>query len=173
MWLGLTYKKKTIPIPIPEQIAKLIESTGVKIKELRIQPNLRNAYVIGKTVVLGMPLIDELEIDEVLATVAHELGHIKEKHSLARFIVLLGASLSIWSWWNLPAQIFMIAAMAYFTVCMTPFNWIMEYRADKFAKKYAGGINLKSALLKIADKKPIKEPSEDHPPISKRIEQIE
>jgi Zn-dependent protease with chaperone function len=175
LWLRLTYKKKTVQVDIPEEIVKLLNQIGVRIKELRIHldPNFRNAYVVGRTVVVGLPIIKELNVDEGQAVVAHELGHIKENHSLARFLVSLGSLLSLWSWFGLPFQILAISSLAYFTVVMIPFIWIIEYRADQVAIRFAGGNNLKSALLKIADKKNLKEPSEDHPSIFNRLKLIE
>jgi Zn-dependent protease with chaperone function len=174
LWLRLTYKKKTIPmteamIAIPEQITNLVNEVGVKVDEFRVQPSLRNAYVIGKTVVIGLPLIKELEPDEVLAIVAHELGHIKQKPSAVRALIMLGGFLSIWSWFTLPIQIFIIASLAYFTVIMIPFNWVLECQADRVAKRFVGSVSLHSALLKISDRKNLNEPSEDHPSISNRL----
>ena len=56
---------------------------------------------------------------------------------------------------------------------MIPINWWLEGRADKIAAKYVGKEYIKSALLTLADKKNLNEPSETHPPIMKRIKLIE
>lgn len=176
MWLRLTYRKKTVPmtdltIVIPQQITDLVKRVDAKVDEFRIQPNLRNAYVIGKTVVIGLPLLTELEPQEVLAIIAHELGHVKQKASMVRALVMVGGFLSIWSWFALPIQMFTIASWAYLMILMIPVNWWLESRADNVAREFVGAASLCSALLEIADKEHlnVNEPSEDHQSISDRL----
>jgi STE24 endopeptidase len=173
LWLTFThYKLSRIPVPI--EITDLSKRMDVQIKELKIKEKFCSAYVIGKSLVLGKGLLDLLDIPEALAVVAHELGHIKEKHSLIRFLLVPICLLNAWSWRGLPFQILFIASLAYVTVFMIPLNWILEYRADRIAKEFAGSKNLESALLKLASANEIDldEPSEGHPAISKRLKLI-
>jgi Zn-dependent protease with chaperone function len=174
--LVLTYKKKTLPLveaigAIPEQISNLVHEMGVKV-EFRVQPGLKNAYVVGKTVVIGLPLLIELEPDQVLGIVAHELGHIKQHPILLRVLIMVAGFVSIWSWFALPMQIFTIASLAYFTILMIPLNYALEYLADCEAKKHGFGDSLGRALQKISNRENLTEPSEDHPSISDRLKQL-
>ena len=173
LWLLFTHKKAT-KIDIPIEITNLLNQMNVKIDELRIRENFCNAYVKGKSLVLGRQLLEQLDIQEALAVVAHELAHIKEKHYLFKLLVLPIGLLSVWSWFGLPFQILFISWLAYATVIMIPVNWVLEYRADMIAMRFSGSINLRSALLKLANanRKNLNEPSEDHPSIAKRLKLI-
>jgi len=172
LWIILTHKKAEI-VPIPLEISRLANKIGVRIKELRIRQNFCNAYVKNGSLVLGKELMEKLNLQQCLAVVAHELGHIKERHNLIRFLVSIPILLSAYTWFELPPLICLIALFAYTYVMMIPINWWLEGRADKIAAKYVGKEYIKSALLTLADKKNLNEPSETHPPIMKRIKLIE
>jgi Zn-dependent protease with chaperone function len=178
---------KEIRIPISNEIEDLSRRMGVQLEEVRIRGDLCNAFVRGKTLVLGIKLLERLSLVERQAVVAHELGHVKERHGLVRFLSLIPLSIiPMWSWAKLNSPIFFtesltlttltimmsISFLAYIIVVMIPINWTLELRADRISARYVGKENIKSALLAITDKENLEESSEDHPSISERIKYI-
>lgn len=165
--------RKATQVDVPLEIAGLADRMGVKLKEFRIREKLFNAYVIGKTIVLGRDLLDRLSREECLAVVAHELGHIKEKHGLIQALLLVPSLMSVISWFDLPPAVFSIAFSAYIVIVMIPVSWTLETRADRIAARFTGKENITSALHVLAHKQKADESSEDHPSIEKRIRLIE
>jgi len=136
-----------------------------------------NAYFSGfwpkKRIVLYDTLIKDLEVEELVAVLAHEIGHYKRKHTfqmLAFSIIqtwamlfILGLALNypeisqaLWAeTWS-----FHVWAIA-FWILFTPISIILwtfssilsrknEYEADAFAKENYDAEKLKSALIKLS-----------------------
>lgn len=136
-----------------------------------------NAYFSGwgkmKRVVLYDTLIEQLSTDEILAVLAHEIGHYKHHDlwkSMALTIIYLGINLCLFSLLAgnkaLPEALggsepsFALALVA-FSLLFTPISMIWdifsnlftrkhEYRADGFAKSAGLGDNLISGLKKLS-----------------------
>jgi len=182
-----TLHKDRMKVPIPFEIANLADKAGVSIKELGIV-KANNAYVLGKSLVLGKELLNKLDRNEVLAVVAHELGHIKRRHLLFRGVSLIlfwVIFVLCWSRFSSPiffsetvtqiilAVILNIAGFAFLLVFLIPINWLVELDADKFAAKLVGKEHIKSALLKLVDVDKLEEPSETHPSVAERVNRID
>jgi len=183
----LAYRKSQI-IEIPDEIVFLSNHIGVKIEKIRIAEGLRNAYVIGGAIVLGKKLLEELNLAEILAVIAHELAHKKGKHLLLRFLIMIPfVSLAMYSWSRLYSPIFFtksftqivltimvnIGLLAFMLVTMIVPNWILEFKADETAAKFVGKENMKSALLKLVNKENYEEPSETHPSVAERVKRLD
>lgn len=181
-------RKKEADIPIPVEIRELEKRIGSKIRRVKIRAELCNAFVRARSMVLGFELLERLSFDELLAVVAHELGHIKEKHGLIRVFAMFPLLLIPWySWSRLTSPIFFtesltyiiitvmlgISFLAYTVLVMIPINWYLEVRADRIAARFVGKESIKSALLALVSKENLLEPSEDHPSISERVKLIE
>lgn len=179
--------RSRVKLPISNEIVDLSKRVGAHVKELGIVRGC-TAYVLGKSLVLGTELLDRLTFDERQAVVAHELGHIKRKHAIFRVILLTPLlAVLLFSWSRLYSPIFFtesitqiiltimmnIAMLAFVMLAMIPINWYIELEADRIAARCAGKENIKSALLKLANKKNLKEPSETHPSIAERIKAID
>jgi len=163
-------------IPIPKEVIDLAHRMRVKVKKLGIHLSLYNAYTKGSSIIIGKALLDRLNVEESCAIIAHELSHIKRRpvEIIIKSTYLIPISLSIISWTSLPYVMFLLGALAYMVVLITPLNWLFELLADIDAAKYVGKEHIKSALLALAiDKRKLNEPSETHPPIIKRIKNIE
>jgi STE24 endopeptidase len=138
-----------------------------------------NAYFTGfgkkKRVVLYDTLISELTTDEIVAVLAHEIGHYKKKHvllSLAISILTIGLTLFIMSLFlnSLPLaealggkEASFHLGIVGFSLLFSPISEIMglatnyisrrnEYQADTFAAGFGLGDVLISALKKISVK---------------------
>lgn len=170
-------------VPLPNEMTELSKRIGGQFKELGIVEG-RNAYVVGKTLVLGKEILEQFDFNRIQAVVAHESGHIKEKHGVFRFLAMVLLLLIPWySWSRLYSPIFFtesltqimltvmvgIAFLAYMTFAMIPVNWYLEARADRIAANFVGKEHIKSALLALTSKENLEEPSEDHPSTSERV----
>ena len=136
-----------------------------------------NAYFTGfgkkKRIVLYDTLINELEPEEIVAVLAHEVGHYKKKHiifNMLTSILLTGFTLYLFSFFidskllanalSVSQPSFHIGLVA-FGVLYTPISEItgllmnymsrkFEYQADDYAKNHFGASSLISSLKKLS-----------------------
>lgn len=138
-----------------------------------------NAYFSGlgpkKRIVLYDTLNNDLENAEIVAVLAHEIGHYKKKHVLKGMVVsLLQSALMIWLLSmaiGLPVLSQAIGAqeasfymgLIAFGLLFSPISFITgifsnmlsrkyEYQADNYAKSYGFGQQLIESLLKLSVK---------------------
>lgn len=135
-----------------------------------------NAYFTGlgskKRIVLYDTLIKDHTTEELVAVLAHEVGHYKKKHTLKGIIISLletGMMLYILSWFisnpvlseALGTQQSFHIAIIVFGILYSPLSMILglamnvlsrkhEYEADKFAGENYNAESLKSALKKLS-----------------------
>lgn len=138
-----------------------------------------NAYFTGfgtkKRIVLYDTLINEMETNEIVAVLAHEIGHYKKKHVLQGLIISLlqtGVLLFVFSLFvgspvlskalGVENPNFHIGLVA-FGILYTPFSFVLgifmnllsrknEYQADAFAAQHFNPGSLASALKKLSVK---------------------
>lgn len=138
-----------------------------------------NAYFTGfgakKRIVLYDTLINEMETDEIVAVLAHEIGHYKKKHVLQGLVISLlqtGVLLFVFSLFvgspvlskalRVENPNFHIGLVA-FGILYTPFSFVLgifmnllsrknEYQADAFAAQNFNPGSLASALKKLSVK---------------------
>ena len=167
---------------LKKAILKYCDSQGYKVGRLFVMDGSRrstkaNAFFSGmgksKMIVLFDTLIEKLTVEEVVAVLAHEIGHYKLKHTKQMFIAstiqtaaifaLLGWSLQFDSFAQaLGAEnsSFHISALVFF-ILLTPANILLgllnnslsrknEFGADAFSKKTYKVAPMKSALRKIS-----------------------
>lgn len=136
-----------------------------------------NAFFSGlgrsKTIVLFDTLIEKLSTKEIVAVLAHEIGHYKKRHTLSMFIFSLVQSFAIFGllgWLlNYPElstalgaeqQSFHLSALTFF-ILFTPLSMILglinnswsrhnEFEADTFARETYEIAPMRSALEKIS-----------------------
>lgn len=138
-----------------------------------------NAYFSGlgpkKRIVLYDTLINDLEKDEIVAVLAHEVGHYKKKHVLKGLALsLVQSALMIWLLWlaiGLPVLSQAIGAeeasfymgLIAFGLLFSPISFITgifsnilsrryEYQADDFARRYGLGKKLINSLIRLSVK---------------------
>ena len=166
---------------LKERIASYCTSQGFSLKNLFVMDGSRrstkaNAFFSGlgksKTIVLFDTLIEKLEVNEIVAVLAHEIGHYKKKHTLAMFFlsnVQTFIFLFILGWLLSYPQLstaigasepsFHIAFLA-FVLLFSPISLITgvinnsisrrnEFEADTFAKETDDAEALKTGLVKI------------------------
>jgi STE24 endopeptidase len=168
---------------LEEEIRALVEKAGLKVnKVFQVDASRRsrhsNAYFSGigrvKRIVLFDTLLETMSNSEILAVLAHELGHWKKKHVVKRIIltevVALGViflAFKLLSWQGLLAMVGLEQGSFYVRVTilgflgsllMFPFTPVLsffsrkhEWQADRFACKLTGQpSDLARALVKLS-----------------------
>lgn len=175
--------------PLPEgELRTAIESFARKV-DFRLQ-NIyvidgskrsakANAYFTGygprKRIVLYDTLMEQLTTDEIVAVLAHEIGHYKHRHIYKGMAVNLLTSLCMFYLFSLVIDSPDIAAaagcshpsfhinMTVFMLLLTPLQIVLslfaniqsrkhEWQADEFAKVHGMGTQISSALKKMSAK---------------------
>lgn len=169
---------------LKDAIEKFSKEAGFKLKNIYVidgskRSTKANAYFTGlgakKRIVLYDTLINDLSVKEIVAVLAHEVGHYKMKHTLVGLIlgiIQTGLTLFIFSLLVDNPQLskalgsdqasFHLALVAFGMVYspialisglfMNVFSRKNEYAADRFTEKYNYGGHLVSALKKLSQK---------------------
>ena len=163
-------------------IQNFAQKVGFKLDNIYVidgskRSSKANAYFAGigpkKRIVLYDTLIADLSINELVAVLAHEIGHYKRKHTLQMFafsFLQTGFMLYILSFALSYEPIslalgaeqgsFHIGILA-FGILFTPLSIVLgiagnmlsrrnEYQADEFAGKYSDSQDLSNALKKLS-----------------------
>lgn len=166
---------------LSQSITRLLEQAGFKSKGVFVMDGSKrssksNAYFTGfganKRIVFFDTLIKQLKNQEIIAVLAHELGHFKHGHikiriiqsaifSLAGLFILyfLANNYSFYTAFGFNEQNPAIALLLFSIVIPTLFFFITpinafisrkhEFQADEFAAKHADKDDLINALLKL------------------------
>lgn len=152
------------------------KSQGLFVMDGSTRSSHGNAYFTGfgasKRVVFFDTLLDRLDIDEIEAVLAHELGHFKHHHVIKRIIMLFAMSfvgLALLGWlqqqtWfyqglgvttpsNYIALMLFLLVSPVFLFILRPFmasySRKNEFEADAYAAKHANAQYLIEALVKL------------------------
>lgn len=182
-WLVPLFNKLT-PLQegnLRDKLMQLADATGFELKNVMVMDSSKrsskaNAYFSGfgpkKTIVLFDTLLDQMNEDEVVAVMAHEIGHYKQQHitqgiilgTLQTGVVFFLLSLCI----QLPVfhealgtnhPSFHVGLIA-FSLLYSPVSSVAgiamnllsrknEYEADAYAAKFAKATDLVSGLKKL------------------------
>ena len=168
---------------LEEEIRALMKKAGLKVSSVfQVDASRRsrhaNAYFSGigrvKRIVLFDTLLETMSRGEILAVLAHEVGHWKKKHVLKRIIfteaVALGAiyvAYKLLNWSGLPGMIGLQGGSFYVrlailgflgSLLMFPFTPALsllsrkhEWQADRYACELSGKpLDLADALIKLS-----------------------
>jgi STE24 endopeptidase len=188
-WIAPFFNKFT---PLTDEtlamsIRALAERCGFTLNGLFVMDGSKrsghsNAYFTGfgknRRVVFFDTLLERLTPDEIIAVLAHELGHFKHKHILKRIVFSFAGALFFFavlgwlaqqSWFYtdlgvIPqlggrndgmALLLFSMVIPVFTFAFTPlFSWFSrkdEFQADRFATQQSSAEQLVSALVKLVD----------------------
>ena len=183
VWIAPLFNKfKTLDNEaVTSSVSKLMQRTGFKVQGLFVVDGSRrsahsNAYFTGlgksKRVVFFDTLLDTLSADEIVAVLAHELGHFKRRHIIKRIgmfflisllaLALLGELMQQdWFYQGLgistqsthaALMLFMMVGPVFMFFIHPLSSWFSrkhEFEADDYAKENADAKDLISALLKL------------------------
>lgn len=168
---------------LEDKIRALMEQAGLKVSRVfQVDASRRsrhsNAYFTGigrvKRIVLFDTLIEQMSQDEILAVLAHEVGHWKKRHVLKNIVftetmALFGlfAAFHVVSWAGLPGMVNLAHASFYaraiivgfvgslITFPLTPLFSCLSRKYEREADRFASGLTgkpeaLASALVKLS-----------------------
>ncbi|KKN07104.1 hypothetical protein LCGC14_1070560 [marine sediment metagenome] len=192
IFMNLFYSKLIVPIfntltPLEDgglktKIENYAKNVGFELKNIFVidgskRSTKANAYFSGfgkeKRITLYDTLINDLEEEEIVAVLAHEVGHYKRKHTifnLVASILLTGITLYILSLFINSPQVSLAigvsqpsfhAALIGFGILYSPISEItglimnhlsrkFEYQADDYAKNTYAAIPLITSLKKLS-----------------------
>jgi len=163
------------------EIEKFALKSGFKLDNIFVidgskRSTKANAYFSGlgskKRIVLYDTLMDKMTVEEIVAVLAHEVGHYKHKHTLINFLISLPYTLVLFFAFGFILQSDVLAqalgaseasfhlnALA-FSILYSPISLVLdtsmhvlsrkfEYQADAFAARYGYGSQLESGLKKL------------------------
>jgi STE24 endopeptidase len=166
---------------VSKSVTELMQRTGFKVQGLFVVDGSRrsahsNAYFTGlgksKRVVFFDTLLETLSANEIVAVLAHELGHFKRRHIIKRITTLFLISLLAlallgglmqqdWFYQGLgmttisnhaALMLFMMAGPVFMFFVQPVSAWFSrkhEFEADDYAKENADAGDLITALLKL------------------------
>ncbi|MBW6500574.1 MAG: M48 family metallopeptidase [Bacteroidales bacterium] len=223
VFMNLFYSELIVPLfnkqtPLEEGgLRKKIEDfalkTGFKLKNIFVidgskRSTKANAYFSGfgpkKRIVLYDTLLKDMSEDEIVAVLAHEIGHYRKKHVLMTMLfsfLLTGLMLFLFSLVvNNPSLSAALGAespsfhlgLIVFGILYSPLSLLIglvsnyisrknEFEADRFVKEHYKAEYLSSSLKKLSVKNlsnMVPHPAYvffhySHPPLLKRLEQLE
>lgn len=164
-------------------IFEFSKKTGFKLDNIYVidgskRSTKANAYFCGfgpkKRIVLYDTLIKDLTIEEIVAVLAHEIGHYKKKHTLmmlATSILQMGLLLYLFGLFIAEPSFTEVLGIKYspdkvyasfyvFSILFTPLSFFIglalnafsrknEYQADRFAGENYNPVELENALKKL------------------------
>jgi len=192
LFMGMFYSELIVPLfnkqtPLPDgelrtEIEKFAVSAGFTLKNIYVidgskRSTKANAYFTGwgpkKRIVLYDTLMDKLTTAEIVAVLAHEIGHYKRKHVLKNMLLSIPTSLLLFYLLGLMLGSNVLAEalggvvanfhlnVLAFGILYTPvsvaldlltnvFSRKFEYQADNFANEHGCGDALVSGLKKLS-----------------------
>ena len=168
---------------LEEKVRSLMERAGLKVSRVfQVDASRRsrhsNAYFTGigrvKRIVLFDTLIEQMTHDEILAVLAHEVGHWKKRHVLKRIVLTealafcaLFLAFHLLTWDRLPGMIGLNSASFFARIIilgflsslvmfpLTPLFSLLSRRDEREADQYASDLTgcpdaLASALVKLS-----------------------
>lgn len=192
LFMSMFYSEIIVPLfnkqtPLEEgelrdEIESFSEKSGFKLDNIYVidgskRTTKANAYFTGlgakKRIVLYDTLMDKMTTQEIVAVLAHEIGHYKHKHTLINYLISLPYNLLLFFifGWVLQSDAlaqalggthasFHLNAVA-FAILYSPVSFVLdigmnmlsrkfEYQADDFAASYGYGDLLITALKKLS-----------------------
>ncbi len=192
LFMSMFYSEIIVPLfnkqtPLEEgelrtAIEKFAGKAGFKLNNIYVidgskRSTKANAYFTGlgakKRIVLYDTLMDKMTTDEIVAVLAHEVGHYKHKHTLINFSLNLPYTLLLFFIFGYVLQSdvfaqalggkkasFHLNALA-FAILYSPISFVLdigmnilsrrfEYQADDYAASYGYGDLLVSSLKKLS-----------------------
>jgi len=192
LFMSLFYSELIVPLfnkqtPLPEgelrtEIEKFALKSNFTLKNIFVidgskRSTKANAYFTGfgskKRIVLYDTLMDKLSTDEIVAVLAHEVGHYKHKHTLKNMLVSLPTTLLLFYLLGLILKSDSLAQalsgstanfhlnVLAFGIIYSPASLLLdlignklsrtyEYQADQFASEHGFGNQLISGLKKLS-----------------------
>lgn len=192
LFMSMFYSELIVPLfnkqtPLPEgelrtEIEKFATKTDFKLQNIYVidgskRSTKANAYFTGlgpkKRIVLYDTLMDKMTTEEIVAVLAHEVGHYKHKHTVKNLLISLPTTLLLFYLLGIILKSDALAQalggtvanfhlnVLAFGIIYSPVSLVLdlltnqlsrkyEYQADNFAAKHGFGRQLISGLKKLS-----------------------
>ncbi|HOV83966.1 MAG TPA: M48 family metallopeptidase [Paludibacteraceae bacterium] len=191
--MNMFYSEIIVPLfnkqtPLPEgelrtEIEKFASKAGFKLSNIYVIDSSKrstkaNAYFSGlgskKRIVLFDTLLNKLTTEEIVAVLAHEIGHYKHKHTLYQFLISLPVNLLLFFLLgyilksDIFAQVLGVTSASFhiniivFSLLYAPVSLLLgifsnilsrkfEFQADAFAAQHGYANSLQTGLKKLSE----------------------
>jgi len=166
---------------ITPEFMLLAQDMGVKLDKKRptgIAPNWVNAAATpNNRIIIGKPLLDNLDNLALRGLFAHELTHLKKKHHLKHCVLAVSVTFGVGLYQSffpsLSDVMACILALAAISLIFSFVSWHFEYEADAIASQYVGKEIMISTLQGIQRMINRHGDTFTHPSFSKRIARLQ
>jgi hypothetical protein len=173
---------RTYSFGLIEELSNLAKTIGVCLEGedvLKVAPQWVNAgATIEGKIILGQIVADEFDKEARRGILAHELAHLKAKHSMRSFVILFLASiptLIFISLLRLPGIVNLLLVFSAYGLILPMVSWCFEYEADAIAATFVGINPVIKGLTKLAEARhtDLRRDTYSHPSISNRISRLQ
>lgn len=173
---------RTYSFGLIEEFSNVAKTMGVRLEGegiLKVAPQWSNAgATIEGKIILGQIVADEFDREARRGILAHELAHLKAKHSMRSFAVLFLASIPVLLFillLHLPGIVNLLLMFSAYGLILPMVSWRLEYEADAIAATFVGSIPVIKGLRKLAEVKQINVSRDtySHPSISNRLSRLQ
>ena len=165
-----------------EELSNLAKMMGIRLEGediLKVAPQWVNAgATIDGKVILGQIVADEFDREARKGVLAHELAHIRAKHSIKNATVFFLTSILVLlliSALHLPSLVNLLLVFSTYGLILPMVSWRFEYEADAIAATFVGINPVIKGLRKLAEAKhaDVRRDTYSHPSISNRISRLQ
>jgi len=173
---------RTYSFGLIEELSNLAKTMGVRLEGedvLKVAPQWVNAgATIDSKIILGQIVADEFDREARRGILAHELAHLKAKHTMKSIAVLLLAFIPVFffiSILHLPGVVNLLLVFAAYGLILPKVSWGFEDEADAIAATFVGINPVIKGLRKLAEAKhaDVRRDAYSHPSISNRISKLQ
>ncbi len=173
---------RTYSFALVEELSNLAKMMGIRLEGediLKVAPQWINAgATIDGKIILGQIVADEFDRETRRGILAHELAHLKAKHSMKSVAVLLLTFIPVLffiSLLHLPGLVNLLLLFSAYGLILPEVSWHFEDEADAIAATFVGINPVIKGLRKLAEAKHIdvNRDTYSHPSISNRISKLQ
>jgi len=173
---------RTYSFGLIEELSNLAKMMGVRLEGedvLKVAPQWVNAgATIDGKIILGQIVSDEFDREARRGILAHELAHLKAKHTMKSIAVLFLAFIPVFffiSLLHLPVVVNLLLVFAAYGLILPKVSWGFEDDADSIAATWVGINPVIKGLRKLAEAKraDVRCDTYSHPSISNRISKLQ
>jgi hypothetical protein len=174
--------RRTYSFGLTEELLNLAKRMGVCLKEediLEAAPEWINAgATIDGKIILGQTVADEFDKEARRGILAHELAHLRARHSTKSAIVLFLTSIPVLlfiTFLHLPNLLNLLLVFSAYGLIVPTVSWRFEHDADAIATMFVGIGPVIKGLRKIAEVKhaDVRCDTYSHPSVSSRISRLQ
>lgn len=145
---------------------------------VKVADGWRNAGAMAGNIIVGTPIVEEFNVEARKGVLAHEVGHIRGRHSAKQSIAMASAygMLALFlSSAQFPLIVDVLVLFSGMALSMSKVSWACEFDADAVAARYVGSGTMISALRALSgdDDESRRRDTWSHPSMARRIARLQ